>query len=279
MSKRPVRVLLLVVATAVGCGLTWTWWPVAEPVLRGKSLGAWVEQYYDVRVAGGSGEDALRRKADAQVAIREIGTNALPALLRSVAAHDSEIHQRLNSWIKKIPLLKLDPKTAELRRNRADWGFSVLGPLGHAGIPELTTLLQHPDPGVRGTAARCLGHIGPGAEAAIPAILPLLAERNQGLVILNAMDALQNIHQQPELVVPVMLEFLEGSRTEWNYSVPAMNVLSQYKRQATSAIPALKRYLNHAETDKRNAAYNALNYIDRPLSRTGASDSKPNLEP
>lgn len=164
--------------------------------------------------------------------------------------------------MRKQSLFRVDLPYAERRRNRADWGFAILGPLGKPAMPELIALLQHHDSGVRRTAARCLGHIGPEAEVAVPAILPLLSERNTGLPILAAMDALGEIHRMPEVVVPAMLAFLQGSRAEWNYASPAMSVLRAYGAQATSAVPAIEAYLVHADADKRNNALNALNQID-----------------
>lgn len=251
--------------------LVWVWRAAGDPWLRGKSLDAWLDQYYEASTnPGRSLPEGAQRREEAATAIKEMGTNAIPALLSRVRARDTSAYKRFLALMRKQPLFKFGPRGERLR-NRADWGFAILGPMGKPAIPDLIALLKNGDPDVRCSAARCLGHIGPDAEAAIPDVLPLLAERNYGPSILSAMDALRNIHGRPEVVVPAMVEFLHGSRKEWNYASPAMNVLRGYGVRATSAVPAIEVYLTHPDADKRNNAESALNAIDPDaMARIGA---------
>lgn len=237
-------------------------WRQSDPWCRGKTLGAWLDQYYDASISPGrSSPQGAQKREEALAVIREIGTNAIPSLVSRVRAHDSSAYKRFILLMRKQSFIKLDLQGEHLR-NRADGGFSILGSIGKPAIPELIALLRNDDPGVRCTAARCLGHIGPDAEVAIPTLLRLLDERNNGLPILAAMDALRDIHGKPDVVIPAMAEFLNGNRKEWNYSSPAMTVLRAYGAQAASAVPAIEIYLNHPDADKRYNADSALNAID-----------------
>lgn len=268
--RKPSSKAIIVLSLVVLVTLVWLWRAASDPRLRGKSLGAWLDQYYEASIGPGrSSAEGRQRREEAGLAVKEMGANALPALLARVRARDSSAYKRLVALARKQSLVKIGLRGERLR-NRADWGFAILGPVGKPAVPELTSLLRNDDPEVRQSAARCLGHIGPEAEAAIPDLMPLLAERNYGLCILSAMDALRDIHGRPEVVVPAMLEFLNGSRKEWNYASPAMNVLRSYGTRATSAAPAIVAYLTHPDADKRNIAESALNAIDPDaLARVG----------
>ncbi|MDB6040068.1 MAG: repeat-containing protein [Verrucomicrobiales bacterium] len=259
LSSRAAIILLGIVVLGM---LVWGCWRQSDPWRHGKTLGAWLDQYYDASTSPGrSSPQGAQHREEALAAIREMGTNAIPSLLWRVRARDSSAYKRFILLMRKQSFIKLDLRGEHLR-NRADWGFSILGSIGKPAIPELISLLRNDDRGVRCTAARCLGHIGPDAEVAIPALLPLLDERNYGLPILATMDALRDIHGKPDLVIPAMVEFLTGNRKEWNYSSPAMTVLRAYGAQAASAVPAIEIYLNHPDADKRYNADSALNVID-----------------
>jgi len=64
------------------------------------------------------------------------------------------------------------------------------------------------------SAALCLSMLGPCASNAVPALIRALNKEGNGygLVLGNAMPALGAIHSDPELVVPVVCEYLDGPR-------------------------------------------------------------------
>ena len=81
-------------------GLLWVCWPAGAPEYGGKSLWAWVDQYYEARV--GSKKPGTKEIADeAQRALREIGTNALPALLDRVRLRRSPLREQVVSQLKQ----------------------------------------------------------------------------------------------------------------------------------------------------------------------------------
>lgn len=261
-----IAAAILVLVAGIGAGFGWH---SREPRIDGKSLGQWLEQYFTSSTPGdpfrvGPGNTMNpAESSEARQAILKIGTNGIPALLARVRSIDSPTYLRILETVQRVPWIPLKLSSAATRRNRADWGFALLGENGRAAVPELTALLSDPDPDVRGTAARCLGHIGAPAESAIPEMLRLLSERDQGTPILSAMDGLAEIRLRPDLVVPVMIEFIHGNRTSWNYSLPALQVLRAYGSNAISAVPAIQAYLvANPDGGRQFVALNALERID-----------------
>jgi hypothetical protein len=236
-----------------------------EPSFKGRSFSSWLDQYYANSVTD-PGPITSRKLDEARVAILEIGTNAIPCLLRKVRKQDSSFSQRLLVMARKRfgPLLldQFERRSADHSHTMAGWGFTVLRSAGQPAVPSLIRLLKENNPDVRACAAHCLGAVGPDSRAAIPHLLPLLDERNNGKVIHESMQALGNIHEQPKIVVPALLEFLNGARKEWNYSHAAMQALRCYGAQATTAIPAIEAYLDDPDKQKQEEAFNTLGGID-----------------
>ena len=98
----------------------------------------------------------------------------------------------------------------------------------------------------------------------MPALIQALNKEGNGYgpFLINSMEALHNIHSYPELVVPVLREYLDGPRTNWNYSAPTMLALHGYGAQAKSVVPAILPFLNDPDPSKRAYAEMALSSID-----------------
>ncbi len=272
MGKRLRTILAAVFLIAVGL-LVWTAWRSGEPVYQGKPLTFWIDQYQQHLLARRDTEQESKRD-QARAAIREIGTNALPALLAMVGKKDLPLKTRLLTLIRKQSVIRLRLYNDDYYHARSSYGFAALGPAAKPAVPALIELLRDRNPRVRACAAHSLGLIGPEAEAAVPALLPLLDERNEGIPILESMGALGFIHQQPEIVIPALLQFLNGPRKDWNYATPALDALGWYRDEARFTMPVIEEYLHHPDVSKRNAALNALNKIDREAA-TKAARSMP----
>jgi hypothetical protein len=223
-----------------------------EPAYAGKSLSTWMDIYYS---------RSTRTKwpnEEAAKAIRQIGTNGIPTLLRMVRAKDSYFRQKAARLLEKQSVVSVKLQSADHYHAMSSWGFSALGSIARPAVPALIDLLKDKDPTVRGVAAQALACIGPEAKEAVPALVESLRERNNGILQGNAMMALGNIHTNAELVVPVLMDYLDGPRKEWNYAISAMHALSLYGRDATSAVPALKKLVNDPDSNTKTAAENAL---------------------
>jgi len=219
---------------------------------------------WDRYLSANQGSPERAKRDQAQAAINQIGTHALPTLLRMAGAKDSALKKRFIALARKQSLVRFHLHPADYYHAKATYGFGALGSAAKPAVPALIGLLHDKDPEVRASAAQCLSLIGPEATDAVPALIQTLnAEGNgYGPVLINSMLALGAVHSEPETVVPVLLEYVNGPRKDWNYSVPAMDALGRYRERARSAVPAILPYLNHADSDKRQAADVALCAID-----------------
>src|SRR5213595_1137970 len=118
-------ILILIIASAfIAICLT------REPSFKGRSLSSWLDQYYDNFLLHQDGVTS-QKLDEAQVAILEIGTNAIPCLLAKVRKRDSSFSQRLLTKARKQPwgavlLDHFDWRSADHYHAMAGWGFSVL---------------------------------------------------------------------------------------------------------------------------------------------------------
>ena len=169
--RRTVR-RILVVAAMVASALQGRAYS-GEPESHGHPLSYWLEH----RMPGKSAED----RNMAETAIREIGTNGLPALLVWLRYEPSQTKTNIMEFLKRMRRTAygrwIPPQlTYENGPPPAHIGFYVLGPAAAPAIPELTQMAndtQHPRPAVR--AMMALSAIGP---AALPAVEARLANTN-----------------------------------------------------------------------------------------------------
>ena len=111
MSKRYRILTAILLGGALG-GFTWFVLGPQEPVYESKPLSVWLEGYDD-----GVWGSPQRKKADE--AVRHLGTNALPTLLRLLQAEDSVLKIRLIRLAQKQHLIKVRYVPADARRREA----------------------------------------------------------------------------------------------------------------------------------------------------------------
>jgi hypothetical protein len=82
--RKPLKIVLAIVLVAIAGAIAWQILRTREPSYQGRSLGSWLTAYYPVTQKTPATERA--RKAEemrkAHEAVRQIGTDALPTLLR-----------------------------------------------------------------------------------------------------------------------------------------------------------------------------------------------------
>jgi HEAT repeat protein len=105
---------------------------------------------------------------------------------------------------------------------------------------------------------RCLG---PAADAALPALIKCLTDPDFDIKD-DSVTAMGTIHEQPELVVPLIMNFLEANRANTILRKDAIIALGQFKEQAKPAVPMLIGFLNDPDPQIRSYATNALRQID-----------------
>lgn len=254
--KKCAKVLIWVVAVAAVAALGWAISRPAEPSYQGKRLSSWLEG-----VCGcGLGE----LDAEAVVAVRAIGTNAIPFLLEELQARNMPGLAALD-WVASKLSFTWNPLSAMARRNRAIAGFGALGEQAAPAIPKLSKLMFGPDKDDAWSAQGALGGIGgptvfglmlhgltnanlaPGSafylgnlhnrgHPAISALVTNLASPDAG-VRSSAAAALGRIGLQPEVVVPAIRPLV----SDLNRSVRlrAISTLAGFGVDAVSSVPVL----------------------------------------
>ena len=178
------RVILGVGGCVVAGILAVALWPEEkEPEYGGKKLSEWLEICGRYNLEPDAPEGKL-----AAGAIRAMGTNAVPFLVKLVCYGEPQWRDRLVSTYSDLPAFLRSSVVANwinrsyLRQWRALHGFIVLGPEASAAAPELAKALREG----KGTTRRylilpCLMCIGKGARPAIPAVIEALSSSDEQL--------------------------------------------------------------------------------------------------
>jgi HEAT repeat protein len=179
-------VWLAVAAAALG-GVVWLW--PRQPSYHEKSLSAWLADL-DLENPHPSEE--------AQRAVRTIGTNSLPYLVKMLSCEEPFWERTVNVLERHQSLVHFQITPAGAIRYRAVLGFGTIGSGARDGVPALVQLLNsNRSAQVRAAAASALGAIGPAAEAAIPA-LTRATQDPDAQVRRSALLALVNIQRSAD---------------------------------------------------------------------------------
>ena len=195
--KRLAFVVLAVISSVVAYGLLKR---NDEPKYQGRYLSDWIKQYdpqFIPQDASLRRIDREKQEADAATALQNIGTNALPYLMKWMAYEPS-------AWRIKLADKQMSPGGDYLRvlgdapfhAERAMSSFKVLGTNAASVVPELEALMKDTaKPWRARRAISALGFIGPSA---IPSLKAALADPNQPqpqrINIIHAFGAMIFIH-------------------------------------------------------------------------------------
>lgn len=152
-------------------------WPDREPRYEGRSLYEWLLLY----AKSANREAAPGMGQQATAAVRSIGTNALPCLLRWLRYQPSPARDSIWALLEKLPApISQSSFVASLRDDAAirfqlaASGFVILRAQAEPAIPELTRLVNDTNnPYASQQASYCLTFIG---EDALPPLLIALAD-------------------------------------------------------------------------------------------------------
>lgn len=175
---------------------------------------------------------AYRNDSNAVATLKELGTNAIPGLLRLLKTHDSFFRRQTWRHLPRLPL--------QLRRNIAR---------------------RYPPPqaeAFREAAARALGRLGADATVAIPALSRALRD-NQGRVRWEAAIALAAMGKDS---ITTLIEALDEKDSKTRHA--AAYALGEIGPAAVTAVPALVRSLNDQDQAVRNSAAYSLTTIGTP---------------
>jgi hypothetical protein len=231
-----------------------------EPVYQGKTLTLWLEDHFTT-LPNSPG----REKADE--AVRRIGTNAIPSLLRMIRAKDPPAFVlKLLDLAGKQRLVRIRYRHARQRHYGADYAFQILGTNAVCAVPELIRICEAPrDPASQEYAAKALGDIGPAAKAAIPVLLRSFAHTNAE-VRFRAVSAVLQIGGDPNILVPALKSVLKDPKREVRFN--AVGALRRLGARARPALPELMEALQdpYIKNEVENILWNLVpEKIAKPL--------------
>jgi HEAT repeat protein len=131
-----------------------------EPTYGGKRLGEWLKI---VMVWRERNENRALGK-EGEVAIRQMGTNAIPALLQRLVYVEPPFG---------LPVPELN--------RQAEYGFDILGERAKGALPELATFLDGPSEDCAEGAMRCIDSICGRMPDGIPYLMQALTSRHVGV--------------------------------------------------------------------------------------------------
>lgn len=159
-------------------------------------------------------------------------------------------------------LAKLLTAPKEETQTEAAFALAEIGPDAAAAVPALTKALDSEGP-VRFAASYALGRIGKKAMKAKPALLAQLND-DDSMALISAW-ALAHIHPEcpacQEKALPVLIAGLDDPSGE--YRSEAASGICCFGAAAKGAVEKLKKALDDADEDVREAAEAALKAIDK----------------
>ncbi len=268
---------VLSVATILICGLVLRWWlrQEPEPKYQGKKLSYWLDQVEGPSRAP-TWDPRVVLDPQATEVVRQIGTNAIPVLLRKMTVPDSSLRRKVGKFVDtpKLYFLRRFLLPPGFHPGQSIRGFRALGPLAKPAIPELIRRLG--DLRTQEWAFVSLCALGPGGIEAIKGAWDEIADANCRLNIMakiefygrlagtNAPDftpvllqcltedpippnrasaarALGASTARPDLVVPALAEALQVK--DGLLRIATAEALGKFGTNAHAAIPALQQLI------------------------------------
>jgi HEAT repeat protein len=215
----------------------------AEPKYQGRSLTKWLSLFREAEA------DTAQEKRACE-AVRAIGTNAVPYLLRMLTNKDMQVQLDAKSGLTILgpiaapavpPLAKLLASTNELDMFMA---AQALGGIGAPALPVLMETLTNRHYKVATQAYLAIPALGTNARPAIPILLRDLQHPNH-FYRERAAGALGGLHIEPEIVVPALTNLLDDPSLAARHL--AIQSLGQFGPAARSAVPVMVPFLTNAD--------------------------------
>jgi hypothetical protein len=233
-----------------------------QPVYRGKALEVWLRTYAP-RSPYQLGSPKWKETDDA---VRQMGTNCIPTLVRMIRARDSSLKVALVALAQRQHVIKVRFVPAAERNIEASRAFVALGEAGSDAVPLLMEAYEkNVTQQSRYAIADALAWIGPSAKAAVPLLL-VAATNSDTRLRANALWALGDIHSQPELCVPVLIRALGDSKGQARLC--AAHALGGFGADARPAIQRLTELAKPgAELAKASAGTSTFVFTDEIAER------------
>jgi HEAT repeat protein len=268
MQKRG-RVLLLAALLVALAALVALFALNPEPRYQGRHLSEWILLYWEPDTPDAD-------KTEAAEAIRAIGTNAVPDLVKWLPFKEPTAHARLRLRLLNLPIL-LPKRVREplavppmlVRSLSAVSGFRALGTNAVSAIPALAVLARDSDPTAATSflAIQALAGIG---DVALPALTNNLTSllANRRAAIAQVLGEKIHFGNNPSLRLPPLLACLQDH--DPLVAAAAATSLGDLALDPDSVIPALQSAAdNHGVPTVRLPAIEAIGKFG-PTARAAA---------
>ncbi len=265
----------------------------AEAECNGKKLSDWIALYSSSQ----GGRVTARQGEEAAAAVRSIGTNAIPHLIRWLDHSPAQGTRVVDAMLGGLRETFRSSNTMETAVERADrlatWGvvgFRILGKDAAIAIPQLGKRLMTNSPGAAGVAvamswigkealppllhamtdgppsnrhhvASCIGsmrRLGSDAAVAVPVLVRFAGDDNEATAK-AAIVALGKLHLEPELALPSLRSALRDHRPKVRDA--AATAIGSFKQSARKVLPALLAACDDPDPYVRHDVTNALSKI------------------
>jgi len=271
-------ILLALSFAALAGGVVWLLSRPAEPVYQGKPLSAWLSEF--TGVLGDTNQAAF-------VAFREMGPEAIPALLRIIQSADPPFLRLMGQLNRMQSLVRFPVREAWPHRLAASSALYAMGTnakpafstltnllfhtntvwlsavplagMGSEGLPPLLAALTNQNAIIRVSAAMGLRWEQSDLNIVVPALIARLSDQDRS-VHFTAVQALGQLHAEPGLAVPALMNDFPG-----NDQAPRVLILMAIRKfgtNASAAVPMLLQALSDKNQRVRDEAASALKQID-----------------
>jgi hypothetical protein len=194
-----------------------------EPAFEGKTYTHWLNELYTPTPS-----------ANAQHAVRTIGTNGIPFLLDLLRTkHQPDFFTTLATSA------GFQIRPAEESHAKALEAFELINTNAAAAVPGLMQILERNySDSSRICTLGALSFVGPAAEPALPLIVKHLRDPNPWARH-NAVQAIGQIGGQPQFTIPALTSALSDSLPTIRYC--ALFALRSYGSRARSAVPEIQK--------------------------------------
>jgi hypothetical protein len=247
------RILILLAASVLPAIGVVAFWPgEREPEYNGKKLSEWLREYRQP-----VGAMAPTISQEAPDAVRHIGTNALPFLVKWIRDDRDMPRWRaklfhiaytwnLQSSARKKALEFIAQR--QLLAYRATWAFQILGQSATPAIPELTRVARD---GNESSAFQALTAL---ASVAKQSFLPLLAFANDRnykwrIQAISALGDTARTGADAHTVVVSLTEYLKDPDPTIVYATA--NVLGRLNLESEISVPALAELMQSTDAGAR----------------------------
>ena len=260
-----------------------------EPTYQGKKLSDWTKAFFK-RTANGY---TISRGGPSADAVKQIGKKAVPTLLKMIGlkkpydkgfSYDTQMQAAGGFWALGPAAESAIPELTKLlnQPKYATGAAESLAGIDPLAAEPLIQSLNSTNPSVRVLAASALGKgfeshyldsityftptLGTNAASAVDALIPCTKDSDK-IVRAVATSALGNIDQEPEEVIPVLVEQLKDNDPQCRRM--AAQAIGFFGKDARLAIPSLTSAMSDSDGNVRRLAKEALERINRGIVAVG----------